>query len=107
SGAEKAASIFTGLIPSDTEALFLLSYIYRKKGNFLKAAEVGERIRCREPVHIRNLWNLGECYFETGAQEKLKKLINILSVLELTVPVKYYKKWNRFLETGLETVYED
>ncbi len=107
SSAERAAFIFTNLLPSDTEALFLLSYIYRKTGKYENSAEVGERIRCREPVHIRNLWNLGECYFETGALEKLKKLINVLSVLELTVPVKYYKKWNRFLEAGLDKVDED
>ncbi|WP_425593392.1 tetratricopeptide repeat protein, partial [Leptospira selangorensis] len=58
---ESLESIFPYFV-TDNEILLQLSFAYRKSRNFKKAIEIGERLRARDPRHIRNLINLVECY---------------------------------------------
>lgn len=52
--------------PSDLESLYMLSFLNRrlgtKKSDIETAADYGERVRMRDPSHVRNLLNLAECY---------------------------------------------
>jgi len=66
------------LNPSDTESIFLLSYAYKKVKNFKEAIKAGERVRLREPSHIRNLVNLAHCYFRMKDMERAKYLAGLI-----------------------------
>lgn len=70
---ESLESIFPFFV-TDNEILLQLSFAYRKSKNFKKAIEIGERLRARDPRHIRNLINLVECYRLIGNLERAKKI---------------------------------
>lgn len=73
-------SIFPYFV-TDNEILLQLSFAYRKSKNMKKAIELGERLRARDPKHIRNLINLVECYRLIGNKERAKKIFTRLAVL--------------------------
>lgn len=66
------------LNPSDTECIFLLSYAYKKLQNYKDAIKAGERVRLREPGHVRNLVNLAHCYFRADDMDRAKYLANLI-----------------------------
>ncbi len=66
------------LNPSDTECIFLLSYAYKKTQNFKEAIKAGERVRLREPAHVRNLVNLAHCYFRMKDIDRAKYLAGLI-----------------------------
>ena len=66
------------LNPSDTECIFLLSYSYKKLQKFKEAIKSGERVRLREPGHVRNLVNLAHCYFRMKDIDRAKYLANLI-----------------------------
>ncbi|HMV41653.1 MAG TPA: CDC27 family protein, partial [Leptospiraceae bacterium] len=66
------------LNPSDTESIFLLSYAYKKLQNYKDAIKAGERVRLREPSHVRNLVNLAHCYFRMDDIDRAKYLANLI-----------------------------
>ncbi|MBP7283793.1 MAG: SpoIIE family protein phosphatase [Leptospiraceae bacterium] len=66
------------LNPSDTECIFLLSYSYKKLQKFKEAIRAGERVRLREPGHIRNLVNLAHCYFRMKDIDRAKYLASLI-----------------------------
>ncbi|MCW7494142.1 SpoIIE family protein phosphatase [Leptospira sp. 2 VSF19] len=70
-------SIFPYFV-TDNEILLQLSYAYRKSKNLSKAIEIGERLRARDPKHIRNLINLIECYRLQKNEERAKKILSRL-----------------------------
>jgi hypothetical protein len=55
-----------------------LSYAYKKVKNFKEAIKAGERVRLREPGHIRNLVNLAHCYFRMKDMERAKYLAGLI-----------------------------
>ncbi|EOQ89011.1 SpoIIE-like protein phosphatase domain protein [Leptospira yanagawae serovar Saopaulo str. Sao Paulo = ATCC 700523] len=73
-------SIFPYFV-TDNEILLQLSFAYRKSKNIKKAIELGERLRARDPKHIRNLINLVECYRLVGNLERAKKIFSRLAAL--------------------------
>jgi hypothetical protein len=73
----------------DTELLYLLSYGLKKEGKFEEAAQFGERVRVREPLHIKNLFNLIQIY------TSLEEYINARRVL------KHYRFLQRDSEKDL------
>ncbi|TGL65091.1 SpoIIE family protein phosphatase [Leptospira jelokensis] len=73
-------SIFPFFV-TDNEILLQLSFAYRKSKNIKKAIELGERLRARDPKHIRNLINLVECYRLVGNLERAKKIFTRLAAL--------------------------
>lgn len=70
-------SIFPYFV-TDNEILLQLSYAYRKSKNLSKAIEIGERLRARDPKHIRNLINLIECYRLQKNEDRAKKILSRL-----------------------------
>ncbi|MGV3666891.1 MAG: SpoIIE family protein phosphatase [Leptospira bouyouniensis] len=77
---EALESIFPFFV-TDNEILLQLSYAYRKSKNLRKAIEIGERLRARDPKHIRNLINLVECYRLVGNLERAKKIFHRLAMI--------------------------
>ncbi len=66
------------LNPADTECIFLLSYSYKKLQKFKEAIKAGERVRLREPGHVRNLVNLAHCYFRMKDIDRAKYLASLI-----------------------------
>ncbi|MBK8397868.1 MAG: SpoIIE family protein phosphatase [Leptospiraceae bacterium] len=66
------------LNPSDSECIFLLSYSYKKLQKFKEAIKAGERVRLREPGHVRNLVNLAHCYFRMKDMDRAKYLAGLI-----------------------------
>ncbi len=50
--------------PSDSELLYILSYASKKTGDLEEAAHYGERLRLRDPDHVKNLLNLSEIHLK-------------------------------------------
>lgn len=80
SAVESLESIFPYFV-TDNEILLQLSYAYRKSKNVRKAVEIGERLRARDPKHIRNLINLVECYRLLKNKERARKILERLGTL--------------------------
>ena len=72
------AEDYLNLNPSDTESIFLISYAYKKLQKFKEAIKFGERVRLREPEHIRNLVNLAHCYFRLKNIQRAKYLAGLI-----------------------------
>lgn len=77
---ENLESIFPYFV-TDNEILLQLSFAYRKSKNLKKAIDLGERLRAREPKHIRNLINLVECYRLVRNMDRAKKILERLLTL--------------------------
>ncbi|MBM9549206.1 SpoIIE family protein phosphatase [Leptospira sp. 201903074] len=77
SAVESLESIFPYFV-TDNEILLQLSYAYRKSKNVRKAVEIGERLRARDPKHIRNLINLVECYRLLKNKDRARKILERL-----------------------------
>ncbi|TGL09285.1 stage II sporulation protein E [Leptospira levettii] len=77
---ESLESIFPFFV-TDNEILLQLSFAYRKSKNIKKAIDLGERLRARDPKHIRNLINLVECYRLIGNAERAKKIFHRLAMI--------------------------
>lgn len=50
------------LKPIDNDILYVASFAARKAGLLRKALNFGERLRLREPSHLKNLINLAQIY---------------------------------------------
>lgn len=61
--------------PSDTKLLFLASFALKRTGRFAEAAEIGERVRIREPLLVKNLVNLAEVHLRLGALERTEQIL--------------------------------
>lgn len=77
---ESLESIFPFFV-TDNEILLQLSFAYRKSRNLKKAIEIGERLRARDPKHVRNLINLVECYRLIGNIERAKKILSRIGAI--------------------------
>ncbi|TGN09800.1 SpoIIE family protein phosphatase [Leptospira ilyithenensis] len=95
SAVETLEKIFTYL-PTDNEILLQLSYAYRKLKHFKKAIDLGERLRSRDPKHFKNLVHLIGCYRLVRNEEKAKRLLSKLGVIDSEHP--QYLKLKSVLE---------
>lgn len=77
---ETLESIFPYFV-TDNEILLQLSYAYRKSKNIRKAVDIGERLRARDPKHIRNLINLVECYRLQKNKDRSRKILERLGTI--------------------------
>ncbi len=68
----------------NTELLFQTSYILKKAGDYQAACEIGERVKLRNPNHIRNLINLADSHFFSDNFDRAKVLIEKVLELEPT-----------------------
>ncbi|EQA43829.1 SpoIIE-like protein phosphatase domain protein [Leptospira broomii serovar Hurstbridge str. 5399] len=92
------AEEYLKLHPLDNEMLYFASFMLRKSGKIERAADLGERLRLREPNHVKNLLNLSRIYlvlkkydsalaiameaFELDSKnERIAKLLDLLKSL--------------------------
>ncbi len=80
--ASSVGKSLVGEITEDTELLFQISYVFKKNREFEASCELGERVRLRDPNHVRNLINLTDSYFFSGDYKRSKFLINIVLKLD-------------------------
>ncbi|MBM9591251.1 SpoIIE family protein phosphatase [Leptospira sp. 201903075] len=80
SAVETLESIFPYFV-TDNEILLQLSFAYRKSKNIRKAVDIGERLRARDPKHIRNLINLVECYRLQKNKDRARKILERLGTI--------------------------
>ncbi|TGK53539.1 HAMP domain-containing protein [Leptospira kanakyensis] len=79
--AKKMAKDYSLLKPMDTEIMYITAFCARKVADIKTAIDFGERVRLRDPNHVKNLINLGQTYL---ADKNLSRAENILSsALEL------------------------
>ena len=58
----KLSDVDLSVRPGDTDFIYLLAYCHKKLGHLDKAADYGERVRLRDPLHLKNLVNLVDVY---------------------------------------------
>lgn len=79
--AKKMAKDYSVLRPMDTEIMYITAFCARKVADIKTAIDFGERVRLRDPNHVKNLINLGQTYL---ADKNYARAENILSsALEL------------------------
>ena len=82
---EKAISLtldYLDLLPADTIMFYYLAYAYRKNKNLLDSIDIGERVRLRNPYHLKNLINLIQSYASSG------NLPRALEILDATLKLQ-------------------
>jgi HAMP domain-containing protein len=95
----KAAHVgltFSELNPSNIDYLYVQSYCLKKIGSLGQAAEIGERIRLRNPAMINNLSNLSEIYLLLKNFSRAKRMA--LKALEIDPNHKRALKILHYLE---------
>lgn len=76
------ASLLLKTSPFSNKLLYYASYLARKAGSFEDAAELGERLRHREPFHLSNLLNLCYTYIRIGNRKRAKFMHERAAALE-------------------------
>ncbi|XDD50167.1 SpoIIE family protein phosphatase [Leptospira sp. WS92.C1] len=71
------AEDYLNLKPVDKEILYIASTAARRSGSFQKALDFGERLKLREPNHIKNLVNLAQIYI---ALKNYKRAIEMVEI---------------------------
>ncbi|MBL8021218.1 MAG: SpoIIE family protein phosphatase [Leptospirales bacterium] len=82
---EKAAPLaedYTYLRPGDTEFVYIASYCLKKVRKYDRAADFGERVKLRNPRHIKNLINLAEVYARMGNTNRAEALLDAALAIE-------------------------
>jgi len=69
-------------IPSDTVMFYYLSYAYKKNRNFEESIDYGERVRIRNPYHLKNLINLVQSYASSGKLLRAQEILESASKLQ-------------------------
>ncbi|MCE9500845.1 MAG: SpoIIE family protein phosphatase [Leptospira sp.] len=90
--ASKISAEVVHMVPGDTELLFQTSYILKKTGDYATACDLGERVKLRNPSHVRNLINLADSQFFNGNRERAKMLIDLVLELEKENPYALKRK---------------
>jgi HAMP domain-containing protein len=73
--AEYYAEMYSAISPWEMEYLFMLSYFNKKIGDLVKAAEIGERLRIRNPRYVKNLINLVDIYLKAKNNQRAEQLL--------------------------------
>ncbi|MCE9596426.1 MAG: SpoIIE family protein phosphatase [Spirochaetia bacterium] len=82
---EKAAPLaedYTYLRPGDTEFVYVASYCLKKLRKYDRAADFGERVKLRNPRHVKNLINLAEVYARMGNSSRAEALLDAALLIE-------------------------
>ena len=80
-GYEIAVALLKAL-PFSNKLLYYTSYLARKAGSLAEGAELGERLRHREPLYLPNLLNLCYTYIKTGNQKRAKFMHDKAATIE-------------------------
>jgi len=75
---ERAAEVFTLYLefnPQNDEFLLYTAHAHKERREYAIAADYGERLRLRNPTHIRNLVHLADIYRLAGDLDRAEKLV--------------------------------
>ncbi len=75
---QKAKEIYSKFIQhseSSTEILFLGSQLEKRIGNYEESIKIAERVKLRDPNHLKNLIHLADLYLFTNNKERARKII--------------------------------
>ncbi len=76
------AEQYISLAPEDISYIYVASVAFKKHRNFTMAADLGERVRLRDPRNKKNLFNLAEIYYQLGNRSRATRFLE--EILELT-----------------------
>ncbi|MBW0433042.1 SpoIIE family protein phosphatase [Leptospira yasudae] len=71
------AEDYLNLKPVDKEILYIASTAARKAGSLQKALDFGERLKLREPTHMKNLVNLAQIYIALKNYKRAMEMVEI------------------------------
>ncbi|TGK27916.1 HAMP domain-containing protein [Leptospira gomenensis] len=71
------AEDYLNLKPVDKEILYIASTAARRSGSFQKALDFGERLRLREPTHLKNIINLAQVYIALKNYKRAMEMVDI------------------------------
>lgn len=80
--ADTYVTSYLSLQPGDSDFLYVASYVAKKIKDLHRAADLGERLRLRNPGIYRNLVNLAEIYLESGHYKRARELAEQAAYLE-------------------------
>ncbi len=81
---------------ADTEFLYQVSYAHRKAKNYASSCDIGERVRLRDPYHLKNLINLTAVHEITGNKIRANELLKFILKLDPENKRALRKKKNLF-----------
>lgn len=67
------------LYPEDSELIYLAACALKCNGDFERAVDFGERLRLRDPDHVRNTLNLADAYRLSGLRERAAETLESLN----------------------------
>jgi HAMP domain-containing protein len=74
--AKSMARDYSELKPMDTEIMYITAFCARKVADLKTAIDFGERVRLRDPNHVKNLINLGQTYLASKNYERAENILN-------------------------------
>ncbi|MCB1320114.1 MAG: SpoIIE family protein phosphatase, partial [Leptospiraceae bacterium] len=69
-------------VPSDTDMVYLTSFLYKKQRDLESAADYAERVRLRTPDNVLNLIHLADIYLHLGNPRRAGKMLERALELE-------------------------
>jgi len=81
------AERYVNLRPGDTEMIYIASVCFRKAGRTVEAADLGERVRLRNPSLAKNLINLAKIYVMLKNPERAENMVNDALEVEPDHPI--------------------
>ena len=73
--AKSMAQDYSDLKPMDTEIMYITAFCARKVADLKTAVDFGERVRLRDPNHVKNLINLGQTYLALKNEERAANIL--------------------------------
>ncbi|MBE7440246.1 MAG: SpoIIE family protein phosphatase [Spirochaetales bacterium] len=73
---------YSDLSPGDSDVLYLISISAKQARQYMKAADFGERLRLRQPKHVKNLINLADVYRLLGNHARSEMLLGLALELD-------------------------
>ncbi len=70
------------LAPGNTSFLYPASLCLRKAGRLSEAIDISERLRLREPEHVRNLVHLATLYLKVPKLKRAEQMVNLALEIE-------------------------
>jgi tetratricopeptide (TPR) repeat protein len=95
----KMCEKYIGLNPADTHFLYLCSYTLKRKRDYERAIDYGERCKLRVPKHFKNLLNLADSYRLTGNLPRAMELLD--SAVEIEPDNKQGEKLRELINKSL------
>ncbi len=84
SSAKTLAKEYSDRRPVDTEIMYVTAYCARKTSDLKTAIDFGERVKLRDPSHVKNLVNLGQSYLSLRNFKRSESILKNAIALDPT-----------------------